>query len=272
MAMMTIRSIFLRRALLLIACMPLFSITFCGSRSGTQALLDGAFLNFSTKLEISGVTAVVSGRNFSVSITAKDSISGTTDVKFNTPLKFTVVGAGNLAVISTGNFSRGVATYTLKYTNTNLSGTTAEVIAINTESLSDSAIRGSSASLIAGAGSFRFTAPTSATNGAAFSVTLDALAPDGKVLTDFSGPVSLSIAQGLGTISPSSITGFNGGSATVNITYTGTPGPVIITATDSANSQFKSNANAISFAFGTGENTLLSLIAYPVAADKVRLS
>ena len=181
-----------------------------------------------------GNTTATAGQPLTITASASDATSGLASLDLSycatgsptyTQVAFTPSGDGYQATIP----ASAIGTGTLQYYVTATDG------AGNQTSLPAGAPLGGTYTITPQQppvlASFSVSTPSSATAGVPFSVTITALDQYGNAFASYGGTVTLSAVGGTGTLTPTTVGGFTGGSATVDLTYD-TPETITIQASD----------------------------------------
>jgi SPP1 family predicted phage head-tail adaptor len=218
------------------------------SVTGRAAILVG----FATMSKI-GVTLPSTGTagvTFGVTATALDAYNNTVTSWFSQPTwSFTTTAAAG----PSGKPVNGVLSTTAKYNSVGLANKTFTA----TDSLVSS--RKGSASMVisaAAATHFTFIAPSTATGGVGFKITVNALDAFSNLATGYTGTMHLT-ATDTGAILPPNST-FTAGRGIMSVTLS-TAGAQTLTATDTVTSSITGHSNTITVAAGTGTYFVLTM-------------
>ncbi|HNL55717.1 MAG TPA: fibronectin type III domain-containing protein [Turneriella sp.] len=241
----------------------------------TKDALDAAFISSAgTTFKFTAPGTMLTYTQVKISIEARNGL-GQIVPYFDDDVSVTAIGTGTLYVISQTAFSGGRKDIFIRYNKTLTVGQT-ELISLRATSMRSSAITGASDGIVAVPAAFTFTTPSAATPTTAFSATINARAADGGVNTGYNGTVKLAFDNAVGSLNPATATLVNG-TATVNITFTGTPNAKFrLVATDSNSPHITGTSSDICMGCGlslvTTNDSFLNLIAVPLSATQLRLS
>lgn len=224
-------------------------------------------------LKITSPSPITVDQPFTVTVTATNTaMPQGIQQDYQNPVNITLqVGNGTIASVNGGGWYLGTQNFTVVYNNPALVSNASEVILLRVTDPKDSMLTTVSNNITATAqavfNQFKISAPGAVFKGQPFNLTVTAANSDNSTYTAYSGTVNLSTYLVAGTISPSTVTGFVNGVATVSVTLAQSYTNLQIRAVDTVNASITGLSNNFQVYFDS-----VSLAAFAQSATSIRVT
>lgn len=224
-------------------------------------------------LKITSPSPITVDQPFTVTVTATNTaMPQGIQQDYQNPVDITLqVGNGTIASVNGGGWYLGTQNFTVVYNNPALVSNASEVILLRVTDPKDSMLTTVSNNITATAqavfNQFKISAPGAVFKGQPFNLTVTAANSDNSTYTAYSGTVNLSTYLVAGTISPSTVTGFVNGVATVSVTLAQSYTNLQIRAVDTVNASITGLSNNFQVYFDS-----VSLAAFAQSATSIRVT
>lgn len=240
--------------------------------TSTDDLLNFKFFTGGNKgLKISAPSPIIVGQPFTITVTATNSVmpNGIEKNYANNVNLALQVGGGTLTSVTGGGWNSGTQDFTVVYDNPSLSLYATEVILIKATDATDQTTSAFSNNITAICQKqFKITVPAVTFKDQPFSATITATNFDNSTNTAYNGTANLSTYLQIGTVSPTSVTGFVNGVATVSLTVSESFTNLQLKAVDSLNSLLTGLSNTFQVYY---DAVSLSVFATPALPNSLRL-
>jgi|GEM_PF-3284201 len=238
----------------------------------TDDLLNLKFPTGGTKgLKVTAPSPITVGQPFTVTVTATSTIMPNgiqKDYKNNVDLTLQV-GGGTLTSVTGGGWNSGTQDFTVVYDNPSLSLNATEVILLKATDATEPSTSAYSNNITAiNQKQFKITVPSVTFKGQPFLATITAVNFDNSTNTAYNGTANLSTYLQIGTVSPTSVSGFVNGVATVSLTVSESFTNLQLKAVDSVNSLLSGLSNTFQVYY---DSISLSVFATPALPNSLRL-
>lgn len=238
----------------------------------TDDLLNLKFPTGGTKgLKISSPSPITIGQPFTLTVTATNTVMPNgiqKDYKNNVNLALQI-GGGTLTSVTGGGWNSGTQDFTVVYDNPSLSLNATEVILLKATDATEPSTSAYSNNITAiNQKQFKITVPSVTFKGQPFMATITAVNFDNSTNTAYNGTANLSTYLQIGTVSPTSVSGFVNGVATVSLTVSESFTNLQLKAVDSVNSLLSGLSNTFQVYY---DSISLSVFATPALPNSLRL-
>jgi len=238
----------------------------------TQDLLGVRFpIGGQRGLQVVAPSLVTIGQPFTVTVRATNSVLPEgIQQDFQNPTNLSLqVGGGTLSNVQYGGWFLGRQNVTLVYNNPAVGLNSSETILLKATDTLNSDLPSSCNNIQAQSqvvfNQFKIVAPGIAFKNQAFDLTITATNSDNSTNTTYNGTVNLSTYLVAGTVTPSSVTGFVNGVATVSVTLSESYSSLQLRAVDSVATTISGLSNTFQVYFDS-----VAFVAFPQTATSVR--